>query len=150
MLELDADFPLGHMWLGMAYAQKGMNNEASEVLRKATELPQSSLLFHALLGNAYGRAGRRQEALGVARMLEQLSRTRYVSPAYIALVYAGLRDTEQFFVWLEKSYEERSPLIIRMRVEPMLDQFRSDARFQAMLRRVGLPPEPASAVKKSP
>jgi TolB-like protein/DNA-binding winged helix-turn-helix (wHTH) protein/tetratricopeptide (TPR) repeat protein len=150
MLELDADFPLGHMWLGMAYQQKGMNGQAIEVLRKAAELPQALPLFHALLGNAYGRAGKRQEALGVARKLEQLSRTRYVSPAYIALVYAGLGDRTQFFVWLEKSYQERSPLIIRMRVEPMLDPFRADPRFQQILRRVGFPPEPAApAAKKS-
>jgi TolB-like protein/DNA-binding winged helix-turn-helix (wHTH) protein/tetratricopeptide (TPR) repeat protein len=150
MIELDPDFPLGHMWLGMAYQQKGMNEQAVEVLRRAAELPQGSLLFHALLGNAYGRAGRRQEARRVAGMLEQLSRTRYVSPAYIALVHAGLGDRNQFYVWLEKSYQERSPLIIRMRVEPMLDPFRWEPHFQEILRRVGFPPEPPPAAKKSP
>jgi TolB-like protein/tetratricopeptide (TPR) repeat protein len=145
MLELDPDFSLGHIWMGMAYQQKGMMPEAIAAFRKATELPQSTLLAHALLGHAYGRAGRRAEALTVLRRLEQLSGQRYVSPAYVTLVYAGLGDREKFFEWLEKSYRERSPLIVRLKVEPMLDPYRAEPRFEQMLRRLAFPAAPPAA-----
>jgi len=148
MLELEPAYPLGHIWMGMAYVQKGKPDEAVEEFRKAGGVPQGNLMALALLGHAYGRAGRRAEALAVIQELEKASRTRFVSAAYLTLVYLGLRDWEKFFEWFERSYQERSAFMIRLKVEPMLDPVRSDPRFQAFLRRMNFP-EAATAPSKS-
>ena len=70
--------------------------------------------------------------------IQELSTRRYVSPYAVATIYAGLGDREQAFLWLEKSYQERSPLLTFLRVEPTLDSLRSDPRFESLVRRVGL------------
>jgi hypothetical protein len=52
---------------------------------------------------------------------------------------------DQAFEWLEKAYEQRSDLsdMINMPVDPAFDVLRSDPRFDAFLRRAGLPPQPS-------
>jgi hypothetical protein len=49
---------------------------------------------------------------------------------------AGERD--QAFEWLETAYQNRAPDIIYLKVEPAFDSLRSDARFQNLVKRVGL------------
>ena len=68
-----------------------------------------------------------------------LSATRYVSPYSVALVHCGLGDRDQALAWLEKAYVERSDYMPYLNREPMLDGLRSDPRFAALVRRVGLP-----------
>ncbi len=41
--------------------------------------------------------------------------------------------------WLEKAYEERSDYLLLLKREPLADPVRSDPRFQALVRRIGLP-----------
>jgi TolB-like protein/Flp pilus assembly protein TadD len=131
-------FPLAHLWMGAALAQKGQFAEAIGEF-EAARGTQGNLFPTALLGYAYGRAGRSGDARRILRELDQLSKTRFVSAAYYAVVYIGLEDTEQALAWMEKSFAERSPLLARLKVEPIVDPLRSHPQFQSLLRRVGLP-----------
>jgi hypothetical protein len=57
--------------------------------------------------------------------------------ANVALIYMGLGDPDQAMNWLNMAYEARfNPSIL---LRPVFDPLRSDARFQDLLRRVGLP-----------
>lgn len=60
---------------------------------------------------------------------------------YIALIYAGLGEKDQAFVWLEKAFRENADSIIFLNVEPGYDALRSDSRFHDLLRRMRLPTE---------
>jgi hypothetical protein len=71
--------------------------------------------------------------------LRALSKQRYVSSYYFALIHAGLGEKDQAFAWLEKTYEERSGAAPYLKVNPIWDPLRSDPRFQELLRRIGLP-----------
>src|SRR6185295_14461645 len=93
----------------------------------------------AELGYALAVAGRRAEARAVLEALSQPPSGRYVSPYAVALVHAGLGDRDQALAWLDKAYAERSDYMPYLGLEPMLDPLRSDARFDALVRRVGLP-----------
>ena len=84
-------------------------------------------------------AGRRAEARKVIDELEQLSKRKYVSPYFIAVIYSGLGERDQTFAWLEKAYQERHPYMTLIGVEPVFDPVRSDPRFADLVRRVGLP-----------
>jgi hypothetical protein len=52
------------------------------------------------------------------------------------LIYVGLGDPDRAMIWLEKAYQARfNPSIL---LRPAFDPLRSDARFQDLLRRIGL------------
>lgn len=93
----------------------------------------------AALGHAYAVAGKKSEAVAILDELQALSRKRYVSPASIAVIYAGLGDADHAFKWLEKAYQERSAYMLRLKTYARLDKIRSDPRFRELIRRVGLP-----------
>jgi len=48
-------------------------------------------------------------------------------------------DRECAFRWLEKGFAERDDLMINLRVEHAFGNLRSDARFQDLIRKVGIP-----------
>ena len=63
---------------------------------------------------------------------------------FMARAYAGLHRKEEAFAWLEKAYELHSDVAVMslLSVDPDFDSLRSDPRFDAFLRHVGLPPQP--------
>ena len=67
------------------------------------------------------------------------------NPMYLSVAYANLGRKDLAFEWLEKAYEQRSDIsdMINMPVDPAFDVLRSDPRFDAFLRRAGLPPQPS-------
>jgi len=116
-----------------------MYTEAETELRKAKDLLQQNVGVEADIGHAYAASGKREEAQKVIGGLKQLAKQRYVSSYYIALIYTGLGEKDSAFAWLESAYKERSDLLIYLKVEPRLDNLRSDPRFADLVRRVGLP-----------
>src|SRR6185503_13641901 len=80
----------------------------------------------------------RDKALKALAELHQISETRYVSPYFFAVIYAGLGNKDQTFAWLDKAVEDRSFFLIWLKVEPLFDPLRDDPRFHNLLRRVGL------------
>jgi TolB-like protein/DNA-binding winged helix-turn-helix (wHTH) protein/Tfp pilus assembly protein PilF len=138
-LELDPAFPQARRYAAWAYLQKGMHPEAITALRAALNSRERDPEIEGELGHALAVAGRRAEALAMIEGLRHLSATRYVSPYSVALVHAGLGDRDQALAWLDKAYAERSDYMPYLSLEPMLDGLRSDHRFAALVRRVGLP-----------
>jgi hypothetical protein len=53
--------------------------------------------------------------------------------------YLGLGDHDEAFVWLERAYEERSNILVNLKVHPFFDPVRNDPRFASLLRRVNFP-----------
>jgi hypothetical protein len=57
------------------------------------------------------------------------------------MIYAGFREKDSAFEWLEKGYQERSlGGGETIKVDPVWDSLRSDPRFQDLLRRMNLQP----------
>lgn len=121
--------------LGQAYRQKGLYEEAIAEFQKQVVL-RGDPVDTAVLGHAYAVAGKRGEAEKIIKELTDLSKDRYVSPYFIALIYVGLNEKDEAFEWLEKAFNDRSAGMIFLKVEPMFDPIRSDPRFQDLLRRV--------------
>ena len=89
-------------------------------------------------GYAVGLAGRRKEALEILKRLETLSEQRYVSPFELASMRFALGQTDLAFRWFGKACQDRSFELLYMRVDPRLDAIRSDKRFTAALKQMGL------------
>lgn len=136
-LELEPNFFRAHLHLGMCYERKRMYQEAIAEFEKARFISENSWTL-AGLGQCHASFGARAEAEELLDQLLELSRRQYVSCATIAVVYAGFEDRiDQTMEWLEKAYEERSGLLIWLKVWPIFDHLRSDARFVRLLRRIG-------------
>lgn len=90
----------------------------------------------AALGHVYAIAGRPNEAYKILDELQSESQTGYVSPFYVALVYAGLKDESRTMEWLEKAYADRSNSMVFANVDPRFDNLRSDPKFQHLLERM--------------
>lgn len=80
-----------------------------------------------------------RSACGSKKEVEEAARKIYVPPFLVALPSLGLGDKEAALDWLEKAYQERSPWLTHLRVEPALDSLTSDTRFLDLVKRVGLP-----------
>ena len=90
------------------------------------------------MGCAYARIGDTAKAHKIIDQLVQLSRTKYVSPYDIAIVYTGLGEKDLALVWLEKAYEERAVRLLEL-PDPAFDDLRFDPQFQDLVQRIGLP-----------
>jgi TolB-like protein/Tfp pilus assembly protein PilF len=122
--------------LGIILVEKGQFDEAIQEFQKQGDLP------HALghMGNAYAREGREADARAVLPRLQKHIDQTGVGRYEMALVYAGLKENDKAFEWLEKAYQVRDKGLTYLLVDPCLDPLRSDPRFHSLLQRVGFPP----------
>jgi TolB-like protein/DNA-binding winged helix-turn-helix (wHTH) protein/Flp pilus assembly protein TadD len=128
------------LWmLGHTYAANHQLNEGIAAAEKAVAISNRVPGALGMLGMIYGFADRKNDATKILKELLELNERRYVTPAAIAYVYIGLDDKDQAFVWMEKAFQERSNFIAYLKVVPIVDTLRSDARFKDLVRRVGLP-----------
>lgn len=125
-------------WLGLAYAQQGRYEAAAAAFQKAREIDDTPD-FRAYQARVYALAGKRSEAVKMLAELQEMSKQRYISPFFIAVVYAGLDEKDAAFEWLEKASEDRSFWMTSLKVNPQLDPLRDDPRFQELMKRVGFP-----------
>jgi|RhiMethySRZTD1v2_1073278.scaffolds.fasta_scaffold00038_54 eukaryotic-like serine/threonine-protein kinase len=138
-LEVDSRFYWANLWIGQALAEQGKFPEAIAEIDRAVTLSERNTRVIATLGNAYGLAGRRAEAQAILNELRTRSKQTYVSAFYLALVYAGLGMRDQAMEQLEKAVEERQPYLAGLNVEPPFLGLHGDPRFQAIVRRIGIP-----------
>lgn len=89
-------------------------------------------------GQSLALLGRRAEALAELQRLERLSATEYVPSYDLATIAASLGDTDQALDWLDRAVAERSTLLGWLRLDPAFDSLRGNARFEAIVVRLGL------------
>lgn len=137
-LEMDRYSFFAYRNLGLAYLQQENFEKSIGYLSKAATFSGGGSAFESYLGFAYALAGKKVEALEILANLEESGKERYV-PAYnFAIIYAGLRDFDKAFEWLEKALRERSGFLPFLKVEPTMDCLRDDPRFEQVLQRIGL------------
>jgi TolB-like protein/Tfp pilus assembly protein PilF len=134
-LEMDPNFFFAHRHLVTALEVKGDVQGAIAECQKARALNNDPRVL-ALLGHAYAVSGKKSEALDILEQMKVLTKDRYVSPYSFALVHLGLGDKEEALRWLEQSYQDRFPEVIRIKTEPLLDSLRGDPRFEALADKI--------------
>jgi tetratricopeptide (TPR) repeat protein len=128
---------VAYMVMGKAYAGKGMYRESLAAAEKYSSLSRGSATSVALLGYVNGRLGERSQALQSVEQLAAASKQNYTSPLAFALVFTGLGDKDRAFGWLERAYQERSNPIAHLKLDPIWDPVRADARFASLVQRIG-------------
>ncbi len=139
-IEMDPNFQLAYSWRAVCMLKLG---RAPAVVR---EMEQGLRLFGGSAGRktalavACALADDRARAQMLFEQLQLDAQTEYVPPYYLASVAAQLGAFDQAFGYLERAYQERSGWVPWLKLDPMADVLRHDARFSDLLRRVGLKP----------
>lgn len=121
-----------------AYYYKGMFREAVEIYLKILKYYKMSDERLAELNDVFIRSGIKGYTQKRIDQLKSVPSSE-LDPGLIGRMYARLGDKDQAFAWLDKGYAERSEILLRLREDPSFDLLRSDPRYAALLRRVGLP-----------
>jgi eukaryotic-like serine/threonine-protein kinase len=141
-LEMDPNYDAALFSLADAYVRKGMYEDAISNTKRAYVLVGNDYAAE-LFSNATGKSGYdgAQKLLAKQNLepLLELSKQKYVSPLEIAALYARLDQKDEAFQWLEKAYQDRSGLLVFLKMDPDWDPIRSDPRFADLVKRIGLP-----------
>jgi DNA-binding winged helix-turn-helix (wHTH) protein/tetratricopeptide (TPR) repeat protein len=124
--------------LGLAYGGKGMH-EAALTEFAAMNPSASDPLGYTGMARSYAFLGRRKEALALLDTLRGIMRHEYVAAALLADIHVALGDHERAFEFLDLAIEERGAFSIWPLFDRNWDVLRDDARFPALMKRIGLP-----------
>jgi DNA-binding SARP family transcriptional activator len=111
-------------------AATGSWQSAIEELRQAPGA--AGPIRQALLGHVLARAGQRDEAEQIRETLLGQWHDGNGDTLAIAVLHAGLGDTDQFFSWIEQAIADRSLVATPDQftlLQPVLEQFRDDPRL---------------------
>jgi len=140
--------------------------EAEQAFQRSLELAPQRAVTRAYLALTILALGRAQEAIAQAMQepeevyrlwslamlhhdmndrtasdaaLQTLIEKHAVGAAYqVAVVHAARGESDEAFEWLERSYAQRDPGLPEMKSNPRLRRLRTDPRWIAFLKRIGL------------
>jgi TolB-like protein/Tfp pilus assembly protein PilF len=136
-VELAPNFWVTRTNFAKVYEQTGEPAKAIAELEVARAFSEGSTEPVSLLGYVFATTGRHIEAEKILADLLTMADRKYVPPFNIALVFAGLRQDDRMFEWLERGLQDRDVRMTFLR-DPKWDRLRKNARFQEILREVGL------------
>ena len=120
---------------GLAYLLVHRGDAAlalKELEREPNEQYRESLRPQIL--DALGRSSEADRALAAleAKYANQM-------PYEIAAVYAGRKDRDRAFSWLDRAYRQRESGLAAIRIMPEFSSIKSDPRYRALLNKLNLP-----------
>jgi len=126
--------------LGVTYVLMGRSDDAiREFDATMQSLPGRNPRFDAYRAYAYAMTGRPLDARRILHDLEARRVEEYVSSFGIALIYDVLGDKEAALTALERACEERAVEFAQPQQYPGFRTIASELRFDAVMKRVGLP-----------
>jgi len=144
LLDMDRQNGLARWIMNMAYERKGDFSKAIALQEETAVLygaPKEAAAQSAeRLRSAYKTLG----PPGYWRVNLERQRLEWKKkpgePYDLAALYARAGDREHAFVWLDKAFRAHSQaLIYWLRTDPAFDSFRSDAKYEELVRRIGFP-----------
>jgi serine/threonine-protein kinase len=144
ILEVSPNSVAARHCIGTIYARQGLYAQAIAQFQsvKPQDLGIEAGNLRAL-AHTLAIAGRRQEATDVLNRLKAMSGSLQPGATgwldfNLALVYAGLGDKDQAFELLTNVSEKQDRALFALKVEPLVDNLRTDSRYAALLKKIGL------------
>ena len=138
VVELDPKWGPGYVWMVRAYEMKGDEQGAFNTYLERAEAFGYGTDEIANINAAFAKGGlkglwKRE----IDKLLEQ-EKSGYVLQYRFAVFHAQLGEKEQALARLQRAAEDRNVGVAWIKVEPLWDKYRTDPRFIALMRRVGL------------
>ena len=139
-IDMDRAYLAPHRLLAAALLQMGDVDASVRYLDSlpAVRTDQTSL---AWLAHALGVKGDHDRARNILCQLDELADERIVSSYHRALGHTGVGDLDTAFAMLSRACDERDPWLMHLASEPRFEPIRSDARYTAVISRLGLSQE---------
>jgi TolB-like protein/DNA-binding winged helix-turn-helix (wHTH) protein/Tfp pilus assembly protein PilF len=137
-LQLDPSCYTCRTLIALSEVQKGEFREAIREI-EPVKFPEAAPVDVATTVSILALAGETTRAWSLEKSLLDETTKRYVCPYEVATAFTALGKKDEAFKWLQKSYEAHSICLIWSNAEPRFDPLRSDPRFNALVRQVGLP-----------
>lgn len=135
---IDPNHVLAHVFASAAYSEKGEYPLAIAEAEKAVAVTRRTMAHPlGLLGYALAKSGDTAAARAVLDELLAASKSRYVAPYGVALVYNALGDADETIAWLERGFEARDHKMNLLKVDPKWKNLHGDPRFVDLVRRIG-------------
>ena len=143
-IEMDPNFRKAYEGKGMLYLITGEYDKAIENLEQYQKLIGHPLKGLSSLGHAYAVSGQTEKALECLEKIKQRQESESEKLLYLdfAFIYAGLKDHDKAFYYLNKTFENRMGIacfgmIFCIRF-PMLNELKSDKRFKELTTKMKL------------
>ena len=133
---MESRFWVGQICVAKTYEKLGMYSEALAACDRAWEFSAGNSEALSVAGYVHAVSGDRAKAEGKIQEMLERKKERYVPPYNLALVFAGLGETEPALHWLGEAFEERD-VHMTFLLDHKWDGMRSNAEFQKLLSRVG-------------
>lgn len=137
-LDLNSKLMAAHAVLGWTYCANGNPEKAITAFRTADKLAGGSSVYSAGLARAYALAGQSELARSTLATLERTEEDGF-TPSLRAQVLESLGERQAAIALLYKAYELNDPSALWLKVDPQYDPLRSEAKFQALLKRMQFP-----------
>jgi tetratricopeptide (TPR) repeat protein len=133
---------LQYRWMGESYLWLGEYDSAKyylEYAMKNKHPDMSSPRFQAYLSLAYEKTNHLQQAQAIInRLIAKSDTTSVGSPEYFTgWYYSGRGNKDSAFYWLEKAYDNRSPEMPWLKVDPIFKILKDDSRYWDLYERTG-------------
>jgi serine/threonine protein kinase/TolB-like protein/Tfp pilus assembly protein PilF len=139
-IRLDDSFATAHSGLGLVHEQQNKPQDA------VNELLQARLLTHEppaqlnALKQAFATGGLTAFWQTELAQLQARAKEHYVAPSALAAIHARLGDQEAAWKELNRGLVEKDGGLVELKVAPVFNSLRQDARFGELLNRIGLTP----------
>jgi serine/threonine-protein kinase len=130
-LEMDANFSPAFGVLRRVYELQG---KAEETLAEMERISGKNLNRVNALRQAYEQSGWQ----GIWQKQLEWAKAQDTPPLRYAELYTQTGNFDRAFDWLEKACQQRSSSLVYLNVFASFDPLRSDKRFKALLKKIGL------------
>ena len=137
-VELNPRLALAHEHLGHAYLRLDRRDEAVAAFRVVAAL--GGARGATRLAYALAVTGLSHDARAILDGILRATDQDHLPSFGLAMAYAGLRDADTAFQWLERAYTERDAFLHSIKATIAFDVLHSSPRWAKLLRRLGLSP----------
>jgi serine/threonine protein kinase/tetratricopeptide (TPR) repeat protein len=132
-LALDPGGAAAHTILRWAYEKKGMVPEALAAFDQERVFAGDTPTTRAKRAHVLAATGHIEQAREILAEIIRERNEKWVTAYEIAIVYSLLNDRDNAFLWLDTADQEHAVGFTFARVDPHLDNLRSDPRFAELL-----------------
>lgn len=136
--DLDPTFYPSYVAMGLLFADQSMNEQAMNMLNRASQIARRDPLLMAVTAYAHAAAGRTDACSQILNEMNATARTQYVPPFTMALAESAAGNVDAAFRKLDEAVEERSAWLPVARFAPAFEQVRRDPRFPGLLSQINL------------
>jgi tetratricopeptide (TPR) repeat protein len=127
-----------HGLAGMIFAARRMYAEAIDEYDAGLGLVPTHSYIKGMLGHSLALSGRKEEARRLLNDASLSFEEGGLSDLKLSYIYLALGDRDRALEHLERDFEQRDPELPFINVDPVFDPVRSEPRFVALLRKIGL------------